>query len=583
MTRSARSLALAAGCTMMVAASAAHAQPFQHLYGNPSGPDFNFTNFRHVEQTADGGYLLTGQIDTLTTQFDQDALVVRMTPAGNVIWAKRFRTGDRERGHVVRETPDGGAIVIGRIESELNDYRTFMLKLDSAGNLQWSRRYRAGELPFQDEGESSVLVSQTPPGYVFVTRFDDAQNGRLPVWVRTDPNGAVIAGGYYITTSTTPDRAASFNDISFLPDGTMLVVGRAEQPLPPEVFEPGTAGAPALQASSNALATRLNAAGSPVWTKSYGFGTVQQGTSQYNIEERANGVDVANFVTETGGSELRGYIAGPAEMPSIPFAFSGSSMAFGIEAFTGNPRWFSYFERFQASEVGVRALRDGRMAIAGGLLGNDSVSPAMALVKTPGQNPVVHEYSAGSGLMQGVTLDAFSAPDTWTLAGNVFGYGFMVHTDQNAATPCNYSTLDPFFENPQTPVRPLQLESLQFPAARAWEVTFGDVALPLESLCTEPPACVSQCSPADIANTDGEVCSTFPCGTPSGGPDNAIDNGDFSAFFTAFFSDPSDPCHLVADIANTDGDTVLTGGGPDGVVDNGDFTAFFTYFFQGCL
>ncbi len=37
-----------------------------------------------------------------------------------------------------------------------------------------------------------------------------------------------------------------------------------------------------------------------------------------------------------------------------------------------------------------------------------------------------------------------------------------------------------------------------------------------------------------------------------------------------------------ADIANTDGDTVATGGGPDGAIDNGDFSAFFQLFFQGC-
>jgi hypothetical protein len=88
-----------------------------------------------------------------------------------------------------------------------------------------------------------------------------------------------------------------------------------------------------------------------------------------------------------------------------------------------------------------------------------------------------------------------------------------------------------------------------------------------------PPAA---CSPADIANTDGETTLT------GGGPDNAIDNGDFTAFFSAFFLGETDPARLVADIANTDGETVVEGAGPDGAVDNGDFTAFFAYFFLGC-
>ncbi len=82
---------------------------------------------------------------------------------------------------------------------------------------------------------------------------------------------------------------------------------------------------------------------------------------------------------------------------------------------------------------------------------------------------------------------------------------------------------------------------------------------------------VVACNPADVANTDGDPF-----------PDNAVDNGDFGLFFSAFFADPSDPLHLNADIANTDGETELEAGGPDGAVDNGDFSAFFSYFFQGC-
>ncbi|MFO0082679.1 MAG: GC-type dockerin domain-anchored protein, partial [Phycisphaerales bacterium] len=81
----------------------------------------------------------------------------------------------------------------------------------------------------------------------------------------------------------------------------------------------------------------------------------------------------------------------------------------------------------------------------------------------------------------------------------------------------------------------------------------------------------ARCSPADVANTDGDPVS-----------DGTVDNGDFTAFFAAFFLDETDPGRLIADIADTDGATFIEGSGPDGSVDNGDFTAFFTYFFQGC-
>ncbi len=79
-------------------------------------------------------------------------------------------------------------------------------------------------------------------------------------------------------------------------------------------------------------------------------------------------------------------------------------------------------------------------------------------------------------------------------------------------------------------------------------------------------AAPASCSPADIADTDGNP-----------GGDNAIDNGDFTLFFGAFFADTSDPLRANADIADTDGNP-----GGDGAVDNGDFTLFFGAFFVGC-
>jgi hypothetical protein len=85
----------------------------------------------------------------------------------------------------------------------------------------------------------------------------------------------------------------------------------------------------------------------------------------------------------------------------------------------------------------------------------------------------------------------------------------------------------------------------------------------LLALIGPPPAA---CSPADIANTDGEA-----------GSDQAVDSGDFTAFFSAFFLPEGAAGKMVADIADTDGVV-----GPDALVDNGDFSLFFESFFAGC-
>ena len=86
---------------------------------------------------------------------------------------------------------------------------------------------------------------------------------------------------------------------------------------------------------------------------------------------------------------------------------------------------------------------------------------------------------------------------------------------------------------------------------------------------TLPGITPPNCGPADIANTDGETTIT------GGGPDGTVDNGDFTAFFVAFFAAEGDPLRAAADIATTDGDP-----GADGSIDNGDFTAFFSSFFS---
>jgi hypothetical protein len=80
---------------------------------------------------------------------------------------------------------------------------------------------------------------------------------------------------------------------------------------------------------------------------------------------------------------------------------------------------------------------------------------------------------------------------------------------------------------------------------------------------------VTQCNPADIAQTDA---------TP--GPDNCVDNGDFQLFVSAFFTADCPNCGQSpaqcnpADIAQTDATP-----GFDGCVNNGDFQLFIGAFF----
>jgi hypothetical protein len=82
---------------------------------------------------------------------------------------------------------------------------------------------------------------------------------------------------------------------------------------------------------------------------------------------------------------------------------------------------------------------------------------------------------------------------------------------------------------------------------------------------------VTQCNPADIAQTDG-----------SAGPDNCVNNGDFQLFIGSFFSANCPGCGQPASVPCNPADIGQTDGSPgfDGCVDNGDFQLFIGSFFS---
>jgi len=89
-----------------------------------------------VDQTADGGYVIAGP--TLSYGPSSDVYCIRTDSAGNPLWEKTYGgTGD-DRGHWVRETPDGGYVITGMTSSlGAGSWDVYVLKTDSAGNVLW--------------------------------------------------------------------------------------------------------------------------------------------------------------------------------------------------------------------------------------------------------------------------------------------------------------------------------------------------------------------------------------------------------------------------------------------------------------
>ena len=131
-----------------------------------------------VQQTTDGGYIITG----ITQSFgngEDDVWLIKTDSQGNEEWNQTFGGGS---GNSVKQTNDGGYVVIGGTDSEEN---VWLIKTDSQGDEEWNRTYGGGE---DDHGYSGEQT--TDGGYIITGSTRSYNRGRYDAYlIKTDPNG----------------------------------------------------------------------------------------------------------------------------------------------------------------------------------------------------------------------------------------------------------------------------------------------------------------------------------------------------------------------------------------------------------
>ena len=145
-----------------------------------SGDDFA----NDVDQTADGGYVLTGLTysnDGDVTDYNggaPDVWVVKVDAWATVQWGKSFGGSSYEYSLSVQQTNDTGFVVAGYTNStdgEVNgnhgDIDAWLLKLDANGLLQWQKCLGGVD------DEYGMDISQTMDGGYLFTGNTDSNDG----------------------------------------------------------------------------------------------------------------------------------------------------------------------------------------------------------------------------------------------------------------------------------------------------------------------------------------------------------------------------------------------------------------------
>ena len=93
-----------------------------------------------IEKTSDGCYIVAGFTKSYGAG-NEDFFVLKLDSAGNRIWQRTYGGSLLDWAFSVRESADGGYIVAGRTTSFGAGTDALILKLDSAGGIEWQRRY----------------------------------------------------------------------------------------------------------------------------------------------------------------------------------------------------------------------------------------------------------------------------------------------------------------------------------------------------------------------------------------------------------------------------------------------------------
>jgi hypothetical protein len=148
----------------------------------------------YVQQTIDGGYILTGQ----TPAFGAggfDAYLVKLEANGNISWTKTYGGSGLEIGSAVEQTTDGGYILTGQIDSYgAGGGDLYLIKTDTAGGIVWTKAYgKSGT-------EAGVAVRQTTDGgYIIAGTSEDALGPLGPdmCLIKTDAVGDTLWAKLY--------------------------------------------------------------------------------------------------------------------------------------------------------------------------------------------------------------------------------------------------------------------------------------------------------------------------------------------------------------------------------------------------
>jgi hypothetical protein len=202
----------------------------------PKTPEVEWTHTfekgeaRFVEQTEDGGYIITGW--TESRQEGSDVFLARYDGGGDRLWLNTYRGNGYSNGHCVKEVRGGGFIIAGETKSRDGyDHDVYVGRTDEKGGLIWEKNFGGGRCDYawsvqQTKDGGFIIAGGTESSGagiydVYLIKLDSSGNG---IWEKTyggagsDCGYAVreLDGGGYLIAGNTESFGAAGTDVYLL-------------------------------------------------------------------------------------------------------------------------------------------------------------------------------------------------------------------------------------------------------------------------------------------------------------------------------------------------------------------------------
>jgi hypothetical protein len=169
-----------------------------------------------VEQTSDGGYIITGGTYSFG-KGDEDMYLVKTNAAGDTLWTKTYGGTNTDEARSVKSTSDGGYIITGNTKSfgDINgDFYT--VKTNSTGDTLWTKKNGG-----VNEDDAFEIIENNAGGYIIGGKTKSAGNGNFDgLIIKLSSTGLTLSGPTYGGTDDD-----GINSIKQSADGRFAMAG----------------------------------------------------------------------------------------------------------------------------------------------------------------------------------------------------------------------------------------------------------------------------------------------------------------------------------------------------------------------